>query len=264
MGRDLRGWVMSVERHDFAVVIPARLASTRLPGKPLRPIAGVPMIVRVLRAAERTGAREICVACDDESIAAVVSAAGGRALLTAATHVSGTDRVREVVDRLAWDDQRIVVNLQGDEPSMRAELVREVVALLASEPRTDIATAATPIASRAELWDPNAVKVVLADDRSALYFSRAPIPWSRAHEGAAHGHALRHLGLYAYRVGALRKMTSAPPAPLELVESLEQLRALALGLRIGVHVTHDAPAPGVDTEEDLVRAQRAFAEGADD
>jgi 3-deoxy-manno-octulosonate cytidylyltransferase (CMP-KDO synthetase) len=258
----------------FHVVIPARYASTRLPGKPLLEIGGRPMVQRVVERACASGADQVLVATDDGRIAAAVSDPRRPrepiAVMTDPALPSGTDRVAAVAAARGWDDDTIVVNVQGDEPFLPPRLVEQVARLLEDDRRAAIATLATPIGSLEEFLDPNVVKVVAALDGAALYFSRAPIPWTRdgvgpAGEGAAgkqreYGDALRHVGLYAYRVGALRRITRLPPSSLESREKLEQLRALQNGLRIVVGVCVEAPGPGVDTEADLARA-RAAAEG---
>jgi 3-deoxy-manno-octulosonate cytidylyltransferase (CMP-KDO synthetase) len=251
----------------FQVVIPARMASTRLPGKPLAPIAGRPMVVHVLERARQAGADGVVVATDDARVVEAVEAAGGRAALTSPDHPSGTDRIAEVAAREGWADDVVVVNLQGDEPAMPPAAVRAVAALLQTHPRAGIATLATPIRDVAELFEPSVVKVILDDAGLARTFSRAPIPWVRGAFDAPGGRPatlpagvpfLRHLGLYAYRVGVLRRVCAAPPAAWERAESLEQLRALALGVDIAVAVLDTAPGPGVDTAADLARVQHEF------
>jgi 3-deoxy-manno-octulosonate cytidylyltransferase (CMP-KDO synthetase) len=243
----------------FRVVIPARHDSTRLPGKPLQPLAGEPMILHVYRLALRAGAAEVIVATDDERIRAVCSAAGAPVEMTSARHASGTDRIAEVADRRGWADGEIIVNVQGDEPMLPPSLVAQAAGLLAAAPAASIATLAVPIELESEYLDPNVVKVVSRPDGIALYFSRAPVPWDRdgfaATPPAADRHrgARRHLGLYAYRAAALRRLASAPPAELEQRERLEQLRALAMGLAIVVADAVESPGPGVDTPEDLAR-----------
>lgn len=257
---------------EFHVVIPARYASTRLPGKPLLEIAGKPMIQRVVERACSSGAAEVLVATDDPRIAAAVfdTRHPGRAIavMTDPDLASGTDRVAAVAAARGWSDDTIVVNVQGDEPFLPASLVDQAASLLASDASAGIATLATPIESLDEFVDPNVVKVVTGPDGAALYFSRAPIPWTRdgAPAGLASqrefGGALRHVGLYAYRVGVLRRITRLPPSSLELREKLEQLRALQNGVRIVVATCVEPPGPGVDTEADLARA-RARAAGQD-
>ncbi|MEX1993593.1 MAG: 3-deoxy-manno-octulosonate cytidylyltransferase [Steroidobacteraceae bacterium] len=251
----------------FRVAIPARHASTRLPGKPLALLAGTPMILHVHRLAERSGARQVIVATDDERIQALCRGAGVDVVMTAPEHASGTDRIAEVARRRGWADEEIVVNVQGDEPLLPAALIGQAAALLAAHPAADIATLATPVTSLAEYLDPNVVKVVTALNGQALYFSRAPIPWDR--DGATAGlasqtrfqGARRHLGLYAYRVAALRRLAATPPLALEQHERLEQLRALQMGLVIVVADAVEAPGPGVDTAEDLARVEAILQAG---
>ena len=251
----------------FHVVIPSRYASTRLPGKPLLDIGGVPMIQRVVARACASAAEDVLVATDDERIAAAVSdpRAPGKsiAVMTDPALPSGTDRVAAVARACGWPDDAIVVNVQGDEPFLPPRLIDQVADLLERDRAAAIATLATPIDGLAEFLDPNVVKVVVSDDGAALYFSRAPIPWTR--DGASlvpreFGDALRHVGLYAYRVGALRRITRMPASSYERREKLEQLRALQGGLRIAVAACAEPPGPGVDTDADLQRA-RARAAG---
>jgi 3-deoxy-manno-octulosonate cytidylyltransferase (CMP-KDO synthetase) len=249
---------------SFRVVIPARYGSTRLPAKAIALIAGRPMIQWVVDAAKRSQATEVLVATDDERVANAVEPRSS-VVMTSAAHPSGTDRIAEVAKLRGWHDADIVVNVQGDEPQLPPVLIDQVAALLASDARADLATLSTPITSLQEFLDPNAVKVVAASDRSALYFSRAPIPWHR--DGAAHGllsqtsilGAQRHLGIYAYRVASLRRMTALPPSSLEVTEKLEQLRALQAGMRILVAESCAVPGVGVDTEHDLQRVREALA-----
>ena len=253
----------------FHVVIPARFASTRLPGKPLLDIAGRSMIQHVLEQACASSADEVLVATDDARIAAAVSDPRGRgipaAMLTDPALPSGTDRVAAVAAARGWSDDAIVVNVQGDEPFLPPMLVDQVAAALAAESSAGLATLAEPIRTLAEFMDPNVVKVVVASDGSALYFSRAPIPWSR--DGAPEGlssqsvfrDGLRHVGIYAYRVGVLKRLTSLPPSRLEQIERLEQLRALEHGIRIAVAACGTDPGFGVDTAADLERARRHAA-----
>jgi 3-deoxy-manno-octulosonate cytidylyltransferase (CMP-KDO synthetase) len=257
----------------FHVVIPARHASTRLPGKPLLDIGGKPMIQRVVDRACASGATDVLVATDDVRIAAAVedprAPAGAIAVMTAPELPSGTDRVAAVAAARGWDDDTIVVNVQGDEPFLPPPLIDQVAALLSRDAAAGIATLATPVETLEDFLDPNVVKVVTAADGAALYFSRAPIPWTRdgAPAGLASqrefGNAMRHVGIYAYRVGTLRQLTRLPPSSLEQRERLEQLRALQNGVRIVVGICVEAPAPGVDTEADLARA-RARAAGPDE
>ena len=255
----------------FHVVIPARYASTRLPGKPLLDIAGRPMVQHVVERACASGATQVLVATDDERIAAVVTdprAPGlGIAVMTDPGLPSGTDRVAAVAARFGWSDDTIVVNVQGDEPFLPPALIDQVATLLERDAAAGIATLATPIESLEQFMDPNVVKVVTATDGAALYFSRAPIPWTRdgAPAGLASqrefGDALRHVGIYAYRVGVLRRITSLAPSSLELREKLEQLRAMQNGIRIVVGTCTAAPGPGVDTEQDLEQARTRAARG---
>jgi 3-deoxy-manno-octulosonate cytidylyltransferase (CMP-KDO synthetase) len=253
----------------FDVIIPARYGATRLPGKPLRMLAGKPLIAHAWQRGVDAGAREVIVAADDQRICDAIAGLGGRAVMTDPACASGTDRIAEVVDTLGWDDDAIVVNLQGDEPCMDAALIRGVAAALAANPHAGIATAATPIRDPRDVFDPNVVKVVVDDAGCATYFSRAPIPWARDAFAALPQQAppalpagvpfLRHLGLYAYRAGVLRRLASEAPRPAERAESLEQLRALALGIAIHVTVVDAAPGHGVDTEQDLARVERELA-----
>ena len=249
----------------FIAIIPARYASTRLPGKPLADVAGKPMVVRVAERAIEAGAERVVVATDDERIKVAVEANGIAACLTSADHPTGTDRLAEAANRLALDDDAIVVNVQGDEPLLSPRLISAVAELLAAHAGAAIATACHPITDAAEAFNPNVVKVVLDHERHALYFSRATIPWAR--EAFASGRAdvpaglplYRHYGLYAYRVRFLRRFPTLAPAPIERFEALEQLRALWHGYRIVVEITDGTPAPGVDTPEDLERVRALFA-----
>ena len=251
---------------DFAVVIPARYASTRLPGKPLLEIAGVPMVVHVARRARESGARTVIVATDHDGIAAAVSRHGFEAVMTAADHPSGTDRLAEVARARGWGEDEIVVNVQGDEPLIDPALVARVAETLAGARDAAIATACCPL-DPADLTNPNVVKAVLDRAGYALYFSRAPIPYPRDAFRSS-GQVLppdytayRHIGLYAYRCSFLKTYSTLEPAPMERFEALEQLRALWHGFRIAVTVSAQAPAAGVDTEEDLARV-RAHVAGA--
>ena len=243
----------------FRVVIPARHDSTRLPGKPLALLAGTPMILHVHRLALRSGADEVIVATDDERIRAACASAGADVEMTSERHASGTDRIAEIAARHAWAADEIVVNVQGDEPMLPPALIGQVAALLAATPAAAIATLASPIEAERDYLDPSVVKVVTRADGMALYFSRAPIPWDRdgsdavPASGERHRGARRHLGLYAYRVSALRALAAAPASALERRERLEQLRALAIGLSIVVADALESPGPGVDTPEDLAR-----------
>jgi 3-deoxy-manno-octulosonate cytidylyltransferase (CMP-KDO synthetase) len=251
---------------SFHVVIPARYASTRLPGKPLLEIAGRSMIQRVVDLACASGAAEVLVATDDARIAAAVQdprrPADAIAVMTDPDLPSGTDRIAAVAAARGWGDETLVVNVQGDEPFLPPRLVDQAAELLERDPAAGIATLATPLGSLEEFMDPNVVKVVVARNGTALYFSRAPIPWTR--EGAAAGLAsqrefagsLRHVGVYAYRVGVLQRITRLPPSALEQREKLEQLRALEHGVRIAVGECVERPGPGVDTAADLERARQ--------
>src|SRR6187431_2198759 len=249
----------------FRVVIPARYASVRLPGKPLVDICGQPMLYWVHQIAQQSGAAEVIIATDDERIVAAAEAFGARAQMTSLTHASGTDRIAEVALSDGWADDDIVVNLQGDEPLMPAVLLEQVAELLESHPSAAIATLASRLGNLAMLMDQNYVKVVTDAAGRALYFSRAPIPWGRdtAQAGMASqrgfGGARRHVGLYAYRVGALRRLSMLPPSPLEQIEKLEQLRALENGMEIRVGDARVLPGPHVDTEQELalVRSLKA-------
>lgn len=248
----------------FSVIIPARHASTRLPGKPLADIGGKPMVVRVAERARLSSADSVWVATDHEDIRAACVAHDIQALMTRADHPSGTDRLAEVAAQLGCGDGDILVNVQGDEPLMDPALIDRVARDLAEDEGAAIATAAHPIHSAEDFFNPNVVKVVLDARGRALYFSRAPMPWARdafaasRHELPSGLPALRHIGLYAYRAGFLKRYAGLTPAPLEQVEALEQLRALWHGFPIRVTVVDQAPHPGVDTPEDLARICRMF------
>lgn len=247
------------------IVIPARYASTRLPGKPLADILGKPMIVRVAEATQACPNEGIWVATDHEDIRAAVETHGFKAVLTRSDHASGTDRIAEVASRLGWADEEIVVNVQGDEPMIDPTLVSAVAAALGEDAEAAIATASHVISNAADFFNPNVVKVVCDRHGRALYFSRAPIPWQRdafaiSQTSLPNGFAAqRHIGLYAYRVGFLRQYGQLAPAQLERDEALEQLRALWHGYAIRVVGCVEAPAAGVDTPEDLERVRREFA-----
>jgi len=246
----------------FTVIIPARLASTRLPGKPLADLGGKPMVVRVAERARLSGAAEVVVATDHADIVAACSAHGVAVQMTRSDHPSGTDRIAEVAAAMGLSDEAVVVNVQGDEPLIDPQLIAATAKLVSST--VPMATAAHPIASINEVFDPNIVKVVLDKNGRALYFSRAPIPWNRdayarSREQMPQSDApLRHIGLYAYRNAFLQAYPKLPVSPLEKIESLEQLRVLWHGQPIAVHVTADAPAAGVDTPHDLARVQQHF------
>ncbi len=247
------------------VVIPARYASTRLPGKPLLDVAGRPLIERVYACARASGAADIVIATDDERIRARCAAFGARVCMTAAGHASGTDRIAEVVAQLRIAPDEIVVNLQGDEPLMPPALIRQVTDTLASHPLAAMATASHAIAIPEEFTNPNVVKVTVDAHGYALYFSRAPIPWPRevmAGRSRAPIQAARHIGIYAYRAGFLARYAGWPACALEQLEQLEQLRVLWHGERIAVCEAAQLPGGGVDTPEDLERVRRHFAQAA--
>jgi 3-deoxy-D-manno-octulosonate cytidylyltransferase len=250
----------------FRVVIPARYGSSRLPGKPLADIGGTPMVLHVVARALESGAESVVVATDDARVEAVVRAAGQMVAMTSPAHASGTERLVEVVETLGWADATIVVNVQGDEPLIDPALIRAAAAQLAAHDDAVVATLAHRIDDSADFMNPNVVKVV-ADARGlALYFSRAPIPWPRdamaAGTPASLPQALRHIGLYAYRAGFLRTYASLAPSPLESIEMLEQLRVLWHGYRISLGIAASAPAPGVDSADDLERVRELFARRA--
>ncbi|WP_324780905.1 3-deoxy-manno-octulosonate cytidylyltransferase [Thiobacillus sedimenti] len=247
----------------FRVVIPARYASSRLPGKPLADIGGRPMVLHVLERALEAGADSVVVATDDARVQQAVEAAGHQALMTSPEHQSGTERLVEVAETLGWPDDALVVNVQGDEPLIDPALIREAARQLVVHDDAVMATLAHPIHDHADFVNPNVVKVVADEAGYALYFSRAPIPWPRDAFGANQPMprelgALRHIGLYAYRAGFLRTYASLPGSPLERHEMLEQLRVLWHGYRISLGITPGAPAPGVDTAEDLERVRGLF------
>ncbi len=239
----------------FNIVIPARYASLRLPGKPLLDLCGRPMIEWVYRAASKAGPAEVVVATDDLRIVDVVNGFGGVACLTDSAHHSGTDRILEVAQILGWDEGTLIVNLQGDEPLMPAENIRQVAQNLAQRD-CDMATLHKAIDAEAAL-DPNLVKLVHDINGYALYFSRAPIPYDRSGAGVQY---CGHIGIYAYRVGFVETFSALEPSPLETAELLEQLRALSNGYRIHSDTARAVPGPGIDTEEDLERVRRIMAE----
>ena len=248
----------------FRVVVPARHASTRLPGKPLADIGGKPMVVRVLKRVMQSGAADVWVATDHDGVADAVRAAGGQALMTRPDHASGTDRIAEVAATLGWGDDEVVVNVQGDEPLIEPSLIAATAEALAADGEAAIATACHRLHGAEDAFNPNVVKVVCDRAGRALYFSRAPVPWAR--DAFAESRArlpaefpmLRHVGIYAYRCAFLRCYAGLSPAPIEQAESLEQLRALWHGYRIRVITIDHAPAAGVDTAEDLERVRLAF------
>ncbi len=246
----------------FHVVIPARFAAARLPGKPLLEVGGRPLIEWVWQCARASGAASAIVATDDERIRAAALKFGAEAVMTSRQHASGTDRIAEVVRSRGWASDEVVVNLQGDEPMMPSAVIAQVAQDLAAS-HADIATAAAPMQSLKEYLDPNCVKVVCARDGRALYFSRAPLPWPRDHTAdglpTQYEGALRHIGIYAYRVRSLLQFAAWSPTRLESVEKLEQLRALENGMHIHVVTLAETPAAGVDTPEDLERVKALWA-----
>ena len=251
---------------SFVVAIPARFAAARLPGKPLRLLDGEPLVLHVARRALAAGADEVWVAADDQRIADALAGSGVRIAMTSPAHASGSDRLAECASVAGWSDDTVVVNLQGDEPFAPAAGIRAVARALVDS-GADKATLATPVEDAGTLADPNAVKLVRAASGDALYFSRAPIPWPRDAWATDAGravlpagqHWLRHIGIYAYRAAFLKRFAALPPTPLELTESLEQLRALEHGHRIAVALSPEPFPPGVDTPEDLERAERRCA-----
>lgn len=246
---------------SFTVLVPARLGSTRLPGKPLLDIGGLPMVVRVARQAQRCGAADVVVATDAQEVAAACQAHGVRHVMTRADHSSGSDRLAEACELLGLEGEHIIVNVQGDEPLIEPGLIQRCAQMLDEHPDCPVSTVAHRIDDWADWLNPNVVKVVLDAAGRALYFTRAPVPFNR--DGAPHQlptqpAPLRHLGLYAYRAGFLRRFPSLPQAPVEHTEALEQLRVLWHGERIAVHVTDQAPGTGVDTPQDLERVRALY------
>ncbi len=237
---------------EFVVVIPARFASERLPGKPLRDINGKPMIGHVYQRGLESDAQEVVIATDDDRVADAAEDFGATVCMTGDQHRSGTERIAEVADIMNWSDDTIVVNLQGDEPAMPPSLINQCAALL-DNLTVDVSTLASPLASQEDFDNPNVVKVVLNSEDDAIYFSRAAIPYPRSEDDSrkAMDSALHHHGIYGYRCGILRQLVIAEPSPLELAEQLEQLRALSLGMRIRVGRPAIRPGRGVDTEDDL-------------
>jgi 3-deoxy-manno-octulosonate cytidylyltransferase (CMP-KDO synthetase) len=248
----------------FTVIIPARYASSRFPGKALADIAGKPMVVRVAERAAQSGARAVYVATDDARIESAVRAHGFEPIATRADHPTGTDRLAEAAQKLSLAGDAIVLNVQGDEPLIEPKLIADVAAALARSKEADVSTACHPISSADEIFSPNVVKVVLDAQGFALYFSRAPIPFARDAWGAGNPRAAapaglpcyRHIGLYGYRAGFLARYSLLEPSPLEGFEALEQLRVLWHGFRIAVAVSETASAPGVDTPEDLGKVRK--------
>ena len=247
----------------YSVIVPARLASTRLPNKPLADIHGLPMVVRVAQRAALSNASQVVVAADSIEVVQACQAHGVRAMLTQGDHPSGSDRLAEASALLGLKPHDVVVNVQGDEPLINPVLINQVAELLVQRPSASMSTAAHEIHELAEFTNPNVVKVVIDQSQLALYFSRAPIPWWR--DGFAKGietlpqpAPLRHIGIYAYRVGFLQSFPTLQAAPIETGEALEQLRALWHGHKIAVHITPDVPGPGVDTPEDLERVRALY------
>jgi 3-deoxy-manno-octulosonate cytidylyltransferase (CMP-KDO synthetase) len=247
------------------VVIPARYAASRLPGKPLAEIGGQPLVQRVWSRAVTSGAASVVIATDDERILQAAREFGADGVMTAATHLSGTDRIAEVVRQRRWTRDEIVINVQGDEPAIDPALIAELAGALDAYPAIDIATAVAPVASLAEFLDPNCVKAVRAADGRALYFSRAPVPWPRdavvAGQPTQFEGAWRHIGIYGYRVRSLLQFAAWEPSRLELQEKLEQLRALEHGMSIYLVTLAVSPAAGVDTPADLERVRKLFDGG---
>ncbi|MFP1762598.1 3-deoxy-manno-octulosonate cytidylyltransferase [Lonsdalea quercina] len=248
----------------FTVIIPARFASSRLPGKPLADINGKPMVIHVMERAQESGAERVIVATDHPDVEQVVRQAGGEVCLTRPDHNSGTERLAEVIERYRLPDDEIIVNIQGDEPMIPPVIVRQVAENLAGS-RAGMATLAVPIVGSEDVFNPNAVKVVRDAEGYALYFSRAPIPWDRERFAQSKDnvgdHFLRHIGIYAYRAGFVRRYVSWAPSELEKIELLEQLRVLWYGEKIHVDVARAIPSVGVDTPEDLERVRLAMAGG---
>lgn len=249
----------------FNIIIPARYASTRLPGKPLLDIAGKPMIQHVYELAQKSGADKVVIATDDKRILETCNTFNAHVCMTAPHHPSGTDRIAEVIEQLQWTDDMIVVNLQGDEPLMRPDLIEQVANDLATFPDASLSTLSTTIQNATELFDPNVVKMVQDRQGYALYFSRAPIPWDRDHFAQDRNKLpdtakyLRHIGLYAYKAAYVKQYSQMPACYCEQAESLEQLRALWNGHRIHVSHTDEPPGHGVDTIEDLAKVEACLS-----
>lgn len=249
----------------FVVAIPARYASTRLPGKPLQALGGEPLVLHVARRALAAGADAVWVATDDARVRDALVGTPVQVAMTSPDHLSGTDRLAECAALAGWDDATVVVNLQGDEPFAPVSGIRAVAAL-AAQPGVDLATLCAPVEDVDTLLDPNAVKVVRNTDGDALYFSRAPVPWprdafARSRDVMPDGEWWRHIGIYGYRVGFLKQFAAMPPGRLEQIEMLEQLRVLEAGHRVAVGIAGELFPPGVDTPEDLARAQARLASG---
>ncbi|WP_192456750.1 3-deoxy-manno-octulosonate cytidylyltransferase [Musicola keenii] len=247
----------------FTAIIPARFASTRLPGKPLADINGKPMVVHVMERARESGASRVIVATDHPDVAQAIAQVGGEVCLTSPDHASGTERLAEVIEHYAFADEEIIVNVQGDEPMIPPSIVRQVAENLAAS-RAGMATLAVPITTSEEAFNPNAVKVVTDAEGYALYFSRATIPWERdrfaVNRDTIGDHFLRHIGIYAYRAGFIRRYVGWAPSQLEKIEMLEQLRVLWYGEKIHVAVAQEVPSVGVDTPEDLARVRAAMTQ----
>lgn len=243
---------------SYVVVIPARYASSRLPGKPLLDIAGKPMIQRVYEQACLSQAKRVVVATDDERIAQCVESFGGEVCITAATHQSGTERLAEVVEKLHLDPREIVVNIQGDEPLIPPVIVDQVAHLIVDDEQAPMATLASPMSDQEEINDPNVVKIVCNAQGRAMYFSRAPIPYARDGQWPL-AHYLHHIGIYAYRAGFVKQYIELTPSPIESLEKLEQLRVLWHGYHINVAAVIENPGVGVDTQDDLEKVRRMFA-----
>ena len=249
----------------FSVIIPARFASRRLPGKPLLDIGGKPMIWHTWQRAKESGADRLVIATDDSRIERAASGFGAEVIMTGEQHRSGTDRVAEAAGRLCMVEDDIIVNLQGDEPLMPPGLIRQAAETLFHQPNAQLATLATALHSVTEYLDSNVVKLVMDETGRALYFSRAPIPWQRDGAGGdllsqqSHGQALRHLGIYAYRGAALQTLAQTPAAPMEDAECLEQLRALWINMHIQVVIAAESMGPGVDSAEDLDKVRSLVA-----
>lgn len=249
---------------SFVVIIPARYASTRLPGKPLLDINGKPMVVHVLERAAESGAERVIVATDHQEVARVVQAAGAEVCMTRADHQSGTERLAEAVEKCGFSDETLIVNVQGDEPMIPAAMIRQLADNLA-RCGSNVATLAAPVRTAQEAFNPNMVKVVRDSEGYALYFSRATIPWDRdrfaSGQDTIGDTLLRHIGIYGYRAGFIRRYVNWRPSPLERIEMLEQLRVLWYGEKIHVAVAPEAPATGVDTPEDLQCVRAAMQTG---
>ncbi len=246
---------------QFHIIIPARYHSSRLPGKPLLDIAGKPMIQHVVEQCAQCGAASVTVATDDSRIETAVTRFGGQVVMTSEQHASGTDRVAEAASKLRLEEDEIIVNVQGDEPDMPPALVKQVAQALDADSVAKSCTASTPLDSAAQLHDPSVVKVVTDQSGYALYFSRAPVPWSRQEQQIGEGPALsasRHLGIYAYRAGYIREFAGRPVCQLEQLEKLEQLRTLWYGEKILCVEALETPGPGIDTPQDLERARQQF------